>query len=189
MILQYKWKGRVGSPRELVWELYQFLAEKVYTLEHGYEALRLEKTPIEGVATFTRSIKGHRDFPGRSLWRLIVGIILCFTILLIPIGWWLIRSRKFVLIHVITMNIEGETYRASARTQDPYHAQSEVLDIVSNARIRLEGTAIIRRAGRVKEAGELERGKLEAEFRQLCEALGKLMPKIALPEAIEHVQQ
>ena len=186
-MLQYSWKVRVGSPRELTWELYQFLVERGYKSEHGHEALRLEETPIEGVATFAESLQGRKDFRGRSLWRLIVGVILCLTIVLVPIGWWLIKKSKHVLSYIITVNIEGETYKASARTQDPYRAQSEVLDVASNARIRLEGTATVSRAGRLKEAGELERQKLETELQKLREALDQLIPKIILPEATERL--
>jgi len=185
-VLQNRWKVRVGSPRELVWELYQFLVGKGYKFEQPYEALELEPTPIEGVAAFRSNLKGHKDFPGRSLWRLILGIILCITILLIPVGICLIKKSKHILSDVFRLSVEGEAYRASARTQDPYRAQSEVLDIASNARITLEAEVRLTRAGKLKKAkNKSEWERLETEFNQLRDELDKLIPKIALPEAIE----
>jgi len=185
-LLQNRWKVRVGSPRELGWELYQFLAGKGYSFEHPYETLELSPAPIEGVATFKTTLEGHKDYPGRSLWRLILGIVLCMTILLIPVGIWLIRKSKHLLVDVFRLNVEGETYRASARTQDPYRAQSEVLDIASDARITLEAEVRFMRAGKIKtmkNKSELER--LQTEFNQLGGELNKLIPKIALPKVIE----
>jgi len=185
--LQNRWKVRVGSPRELVWELHQFLVCRGYKCEYpNEEALELKPTPIEGVATFGSRLEGHKDFSGCSLWRLILGIILCITILLIPVGIWLIKKSKYILSNVIKLNVETETYRASARTQDPYRAQSEVLDIASDARITLEAEVILIRAGKmkkVKNKSEIER--LGTEFAQLGDELDKLIPKIALPKTTE----
>ena len=189
-LLQNRWKVRVGSARKLVWELYQFLVGMGYKCEQPYEALELKPTPIEGVATFECNLEGHKDFPQRSLWRLILGIILCFTILLIPVGVWLIKKRKYVFRDTFKLSVEGEAYRASARTQDPYRAQSEVLDIASNARIILEAEATLIRAGKTKKVeNKSERERLEAEFAQLGDELDKLIPKIALPKATEDFQR
>lgn len=186
-LLQKRWKTRVGSPRELVWELHQFLVSKGYKCEYpNEEALELKQTPIEGVATFGSRLEGHKDFPGRSLWRLILGIILCFTVLLIPVGIWLIRKSKYAFRDTFKLSVEAETYRASARTQDPHRAQSEVLDIASNARITLEAEVTRIRAGKTKKVeNKSESERLEAEFAQLGDELDKLIPRIALPKAIE----
>lgn len=186
-LLQNRWKVRVGSPRELVWELYQFLASKGYKFDYPYKEMELKQSPIEGTATFGTSIEGHREIPGRSLWRLIVGIFLCITILLVPLGIWLIRKSKHVLSNIFRLQVEGEAYRASARTQDPHRPQSEVLDIASNARIMLDTELKFTRAGKVKEVKKKEREweTLQTEFNQLRDELDKLIPKIALPKAID----
>jgi len=171
----------VGSPRELLWELYQFLAGRGYEFASPYEPLQLEQAPIEGTATFESSIEGHRDFHGRSSWRL----ILCITILLIPLGIWLIKKSKHMLRDVLTLQVEGEAYRASARTQDPHHPQSEVQDIASSARIILDANLRFIRAGKLKEVKtKSEWERLQTEFDQLRGELDKLIPKIALPKAI-----
>lgn len=185
-LLHHTWKVRVGSPRELLWELYQFLDAKGFLLCEPYEPLELEQTPIEGTASFESTIKGHRDFPGRSLWRLILGIILCMTILLIPVGIWLIRKSKHILRDLIKLQVEGEAYRASARTQDPHRPQSEVLDIASSARITLDVELRFIRGGKAKTLkNESEWERLQTEFNQFREELDKLIPRIALPQAID----
>lgn len=158
--LQCRWKVRVGSPRELVWELYQFLAGKGYEFDNPYEPLELRQAPIEGTATFESSIEGHRDSPGRSLWRLILGIIFCITIILIPLGIWLIKKSKYLLSDIVRLQIEGEAYRATARTQDAHRPQSEVQDIASSARIILDAELRFIRAGQTQRGQErLRMGK------------------------------
>lgn len=184
--LHYGWKVRVGSPRELVWELYQFLASKGFFFDEPYEPLELEPTPIEGAASFRGSIEGHRDFPGRSMWRLILGIILCLTILLIPVGTWLVRKSKHVFSDLFEIQVEGEAYRASARTHEPHHPQSEVLDIASNARITLDARLRFIRGGKLKRVkNESQLKRLEGVFAELRNELDRLIPKIALPVATD----
>lgn len=186
--LRHRWNVRVGSPRELVWELYQFLDSKGFEFDNTYTPLKMEDTPIEGTATFQSKIEGHRDFPGRSLWRLIVGIILCITVLLIPVGIWLIRKSKHTFSDIFRLNVEGEAYRASARSQGPYHSQSEVLDIASSARIILDAEMKFTRAGSIKEVpnNELEQRRLQIDFDQLRDDLDELIPKITLPKVTNH---
>lgn len=181
-----RWKVRVGSARELVWDLYKFLDDRGYRHHQPYEALALEPTPIEGVATFKTSFRGYKDFPRRSLWRLIVGIVLCLTVLLIPLGIWLIRKSKYILMHFFELSIDGESYRAGARTQDPHRPQSEVLDMASDARITLGAYVMRIRLGKTKLVhNKLEEEKLAAEFDQLSKELDKLIPKIEIPKAVE----
>lgn len=185
--VHYNWKVRIGSPRELVWELRQFLDGKGYRFDDSYKPLELKRAPIEGTATFESTIEGHRDFPGRSLWRLILGIIFCMTILLIPLGIWLIRKSKHMLSDIISVQVEGEVYRASARTQDPYRAQSEVLDMTGNARILLDAGLKFVRAGKPREVkSEEEWRRMHTEFSQLRDELDKLIPRIALPKAVDN---
>jgi len=187
--LENRWKVRVGSPGELSWELYQSLVSKGYTAEkiqeNVHEAVKLVETPIEGVANFTDRIEVYKELPIRTIWwMLIMGVILLFTIILFPIGLWLIRRSIYKFIHVITMNIEGETYRAGARTQDPHRAQSEVLDIVSDARIILKGNITLRRLSGVTNTtkNQTEWKRLKADFQELCGELDRLIHKITLPE-------
>jgi len=150
-MLQNRWKVRVGSPRELLWELYQFLVGKGYMLSSPYKPLKLKEAPIEGTATSQSSLEGHRDFHGRSFWRLILGIIFCIMIILIPLGLRLIRKSKHTFSHVFILQVEGESYRATARTQDPYQPQSEVQDIASSARIMLDAELRFMRGGKLKK--------------------------------------
>lgn len=185
--LEHRWKVRVGSPRELSWELYQSLVEKGYKSERDHEALQLEETPIEGVANFSDRIEVYKEFQGATLWMLILGVILFFTIIFIPFGSWLIRRSAYKFIRDISVNIEGETYRAGARTQDPHRAQSEVLDIVSDARLILKGNVTFRRGTGVKKTAknEAEWERLGTDFQELCDELDKLIPKITIPETVE----
>jgi hypothetical protein len=181
-----RWKPRVSSASDLVWELYQFLTDRDYECSPSYEALKLEPTPIEGVATFKKSFMGYKDFPRRSLWRLIVGIVLCLTVLLIPLGIWLIRKSKYILRHSFELSVDGESYRAGARTQDPHRPQSEVLDMASDARITLRAEVMRIRLGKIKVVkNKLETEKLAAEFVQLGKELDRLIPKIEIPKAVE----
>lgn len=184
--LEHRWKVRVGSPGAISWELYQYLCERGYKSEHKYEALCMEETPIEGVAKFADSLEVYNEFPRTSLLMKIIGLILCLTLILIPLGLWLLRRSKWQFRHIISVNIEGEAYRAGSRTQDPHHAQSEVLGIVSDARVTLKGHVDIRRAGRTKTAkDEVEWGRLKQEFQNIQEAFDSLIPKIVPPEASE----
>jgi hypothetical protein len=184
--LSKRWKPRVGSARELVWELHQFLADRDYECSPTYKALKLEPTPIEGVATFKTSFTGYKNFPRRSLWRLIVGIILCLTVLLIPLGIRLIRKSKYIFRHSFELSVDGESYRAGARTQDPHRPQSEVLDMASDARITLRAEVTRIRLGKIKVVkNKSEKEKLAAEFNQLSKELDRLIPKIEIPKAVE----
>lgn len=178
----------MGSPGALSWELYQYLCEKGYKpeQEHEYEALCMEETPIEGVAKFANNLKVVNEFPRKSLLMKIIGFILCLTLILIPLGLWLIRRSKWQFRHIIDVNIEGEAYRAGSRTQDPHRAQSEVLGIVSDARVTLQGHVDISRAGHTKTAkDDVEWGRLKQEFQNIKEAFDSLIPTIIPPEVRE----
>ncbi len=73
----------VGSPRDLFWELQWFLDKEGVKSEKPFEPLKLEPAPIEGHATFRGNVDGHKDILKSTRWRFILGIILCFTIILI----------------------------------------------------------------------------------------------------------
>ena len=190
-MLGARWKVRVGSPRELIWELHQFLIDRGYKSDQPYIPLGIEEAPIEGTAISQRAIEAHRDSYQRSLWLVLLGIILCTTVVLLPFGILLIRLSKYTLSYVFLVQVEGEAYRASARSQDPTRVQSEVVDVASNARIRV--TSQVRRArgshdwssGKILRRDAPEWAMLEQEFRQIGNELNKLIPKIALPVATE----
>ncbi|MFC1980173.1 hypothetical protein ACFLVS_04925 [Chloroflexota bacterium] len=178
-----EWKVRVGSPRELCWELQRFLEKEGFKSDKLPESLILEPTPIEGHATFSMNIEGYRGIRRSSLWRLILGIILCFTIILIPLGLWLIKESAYELVVKLCLLLEGETFRASARSQDPYKPQSEVMDTVSNARIVIEGDVYKRRGdGKIKSASKPEEQLFDTILSEIKEKLDKLMPRIKLPD-------
>ncbi len=103
--------------------------------------------------------------------------------ILIPIGLWLIRKSAYDVIQEVKINLEGETYRASARSQEPYKPQSEVTDTVSNARVSLEGSIYRRRGdGKIKPASELEEQAFGTKLSRIEERLNKLIPSIKLPD-------
>ena len=178
-----EWKLRIGSPRDLFWELQRFLDKEGVKSDKPFEPLKLEPTPIEGHATFSGNVDGHKDILKSTRWRFILGIILCFTIILIPIGLWLIRKSAYEVTQEVKINLEGETYRASARSQEPYKPQSEVTDTVSNARVSLEGNIYRRRGdGKIKPASELEEQAFDTKLSRIEERLNKLIPSIKLPD-------
>lgn len=177
------WKLRIGSPRDLFWELQRFLDKEGFKSDKTFEPLKLEPTPIEGHATFSGNIEGRKNILKSTRWRFVLGIILCFTIILILIGLWLIGKSAYEVTQEVKINLEGETYRASARSQDPYKPQSEVTDTVSNARVLLEGNICRRRGdGKIKSASVLEVQAFDTKVSRIEERLNKLIPSIKLPD-------
>jgi hypothetical protein len=178
-----EWKLRIGSPRDLFWELQRFLEKEGLKSEKQFEPLKLESTPIEGHATFSGNVEGLGDIPKRTRWRLILGIIFCLTILLIPVGLWIIKKSSYRVIQEVKIKLEGETYRASARSQEPYKPQSEVTDTVSNARVSLEGNLYRQRGdGKIKLASEPEEIDFSTKVSRIKEGLNNLIPNITLPD-------
>jgi len=183
-ILRYNKKIKVGSPGALHWELKNFLVEHKYTTKQTPEELPMKDTPIGGIASFASTTEGNKYFPKWSIWRLIIGILLLLTILLIPLGIWLIRKSRFKLCYGALIKMEGESYRAGAKTQDPYTSTSEVLSIVSDARLTLLGEVWIERLGKKKKAKQIDWQELEKEFNAICASFEQLLPKLQLPEVI-----
>ena len=180
-----EWKLRIGSPRELFWELQRFLEKEDFKSDKPSEPLVLEPTPIEGHATFSDSVEGHKEILQSTRWRFIIGLLLCITIILIPVGIWLIRKSTYEVMQEVRLHLEGETFRASARSQEPYKAQSEVTDTVSNARVSLEGKIYRRRGdGKIKPASEMEEQAFNNTLCKIEERLNKLIPRIKLPDAV-----
>jgi len=153
--LEYKWDGKIRSPRELFRLLHDFLNK--YNYEHIYHELKDESGAIDGTATFSDSLTGKQDLKIRNKWLLIDGIILIvaglvvlakgvalakgvpsveslslpFTLFLI--GWALIDYSSKKLRKCISLHVEGETYRA--RAEQKGETSSEVYDVVSNCRV------------------------------------------------------
>ncbi|MFC1974303.1 hypothetical protein ACFLU2_03020 [Chloroflexota bacterium] len=112
-----------------------------------------------------------------------MGILLYITIILSPIGAKLVKESKYTLRQLITFDVEGESYRASARKDDARSAQSEVLGIASDARIRLKTYVEFERAEvTIPSEDQWAWDDLETTFNQLGDELDKLIPKVALPD-------
>ncbi len=177
-----EWKLRIGSPRELFWELQQFLEKEGFGMGEPSEALTLEPTPIEGPATFNKDVEGQRFYSVCIRWMFILGIILCFTIILIPIGIWLIRKSVYDVIQEVRIHVEGETFRASALSQEPHKHQSEVIDTVSNARVSLVGKVYRKKGDNESKPGESEYQVFEKKLGKIEDKLNTLIPSIKLPD-------
>jgi len=177
-----EWKLRIGSPRELFWELQRFLEKTGFEIKNASDSLALESTPIEGHATFNKDINGRRIFAFSICWMFILGIILCFTIILIPVGIWLIKYSAYDVVQKVNIHLEGETFRASAVSQEPYKPQSEVVHTVSNARVLLLGDVYRKRGDARSEPNESEYQAFEKKLSGLEDQLDTLIPNIKLPD-------
>ena len=133
-----RWDVRTGSPRKLWRTLHDFLNDNGF--RHDYEELRLEESPIEGTATFSDTLSGHRSriLPASGqLLRTIGGVLLCLTVALIPLGRKLLRSRTKTVWTSASLSVEGEVFRtrgANLRT----HTAAEIVDIVADVRVTLD---------------------------------------------------
>ena len=180
-----KWDVRAGSPRKLWRALHDFLDDNGF--EHKYQELKPEESPIEGTATFSDQLVGRRDHKKRaSFWflRILIGLLLCLTIILIPLGLALIRSRLKTIRTRVSIDVEGEVYRARGANINTAHT-AEVLDVVADTRVTLEawaGEPIEKKEDEIrltKDEREIE--KLRHEFEELSHRLDELLPKISLP--------
>ena len=186
-LFERRWDDvRVASPRKLYRILDNFLTDHGY--EHEYEELKLESSPIEGTATFRKPLEGKKDIKRRRRWGLLIaGIFLCLLVPFIAIGIILIRRSGGRLRTTISLDVEGEAYRARGAEIEPSH-QAEVLDVVADARITLkadsgrpndkEGPYAI--GAKIKDKKEIE--ALRVHFEDLEKRLEQLLPTIVLPE-------
>ncbi len=185
---------RTGSPRRLWRTLHDFLDDNGFG--HEYEELRFDGTPIEGTATFSDGLVGHRDYEKQApLWvlRVIIGLLLCLTIILIPFGLALIRSSRKTIRTRIEIGVEGEAYRARGADVTSAHA-AEVFDVVADTRITLSIEA-----GEASEANEYEIeglaedkrdiADLRHEFEELSHGLDGLLPNVSLPVPSRQVNE
>jgi len=179
-----KWDVRTGSPRKLWRALHDFLIDNGY--EHKYKELEPRDSPIEGTAIFSSTLKGQRDHKKRArfwLLRILIGLLLCLTIILIYWGLALIRSRLRTVRTEVEIGIEGEVYRARGADINTYHA-AEVLDVVADTRVTLQAWAceLIKKKGDeirpTKDKREVT--KLRHEFEELSHRLDELLPKVSL---------
>ena len=182
-----KWDVRTGSPRKLWRSLHDFLDDNGFA--HEYRELRFAESPIEGTATFSDSLVGHKDRQrpsSLSFLRVLVGILLCLTVLLIPVGVPLVKSRIKTVRTWAWIGVEGEVYRTrGADMRSSTHA-SEVLDVVADARITLEILA-----GEPSEEDDYQIARptedrreitvVRREFEQLSYQVDQLLPGETLP--------
>jgi hypothetical protein len=181
-----RWDIRTGSPRKLWRSLHDFLEDSGFA--HEYHELLLAESPIEGTATFSDCLVGHKDQQRQSsFWflRVLVGTLLCVTLLLIPLGVPLIRSRTRTVRTWAKIGIEGEVYRTRGADMRSSHA-SEVLDVVADARITLDilgGEPDKDRDNEIARPTE-DRGEIKAvrhEFEELQYRVDQLLPGETLP--------
>jgi len=133
----YRWDVRMGSPRKLWRFLDDFLTDTQYTHNPRRE-LKLEAGAIEGTATFQDVIDAWKDCKGQRDWvSCIAGIILCLSIILIPLGAHLIRKSSGDFRVKLRVIVEGEAYRIREAGQTELRA-AEVLDGVADARVELQ---------------------------------------------------
>ncbi|MEE8470040.1 MAG: hypothetical protein V3S51_01780, partial [Dehalococcoidia bacterium] len=125
---------RVASPRRLFRSLHDFLEEDGYA--HEYEPLKTERDAIGDTAIFNSQLVGRQDTQGRDVLSLLLGILLIFTILLIPLAIRLLRESRYTLTTIVEISVEGEAYRYRHGTNGA--TSSEVLDVVSDARVTLQ---------------------------------------------------
>ncbi len=179
-----KWDVRTGSPRKLWRALHDFLDDNGF--EHEYEELKPEGSPIDGTATFSDSLVGQKGREERaSFWflRILIGFLLCLTIILIKFGLALIRSRLKTVRTMVRIDVEGEVYRARGADINTSHA-AEVLNVVADTRVTLQAWVeepIKKIEDEIKlTKDEREITKLRHEFEELSHRLDGLLPKVSL---------
>ena len=189
-----KWDVRTGSPRKLWRALHDFLDDNGF--EHEYEELMLDKSPIDGTATFKDKLVGQRDREKRASFRfqrILIGFLLCLTIILISFGLALIRSSRKTIRTRIEIGVEGEAYRARGADMTSAHA-AEVFDVVADTRITLSidaGEASEDNEYEIEGLAEDKRdiADLGHEFEELSHGLDGLLPNVSLPVPSRQVNE
>jgi len=176
---------RTGSPRKLWRHLDDFLVDNKYKTRE-YKELVTKPGDIDGTATFSQKTKGWKEQQRhRPIWMPIVGFLLCLTVILIPIGMDLIKRGTGVLRFVLKLEVEGELYRARG-SATAGTGRSEVLDVVADVRIVVEGIAGRATNGDI-EARYLditEVMKFNTEIEKLNKGIDELIHRIELPDII-----
>ncbi len=178
---QSKWDIRVSSPRKLFRALHDFLDERGY--EHAYEPLRAERDAINDTAIFNTELIGRRDCRERNRFKLILGVSLFFTIVLIPLAMHLTKASRYSIRTIARIGVEGESYRTKLRAQGI--TQREELDVVSDARVTFNAkTGVVETGyGMLKPAkGKRELKRVEEEQRELECGFAEVMFTMSLPD-------
>lgn len=181
-----RWDVRTGSPRKLWRALHDFLDDNGFI--HEYHELVLAASPIEGTATFSDELIGYRDHQRpASLWlvRVLLGVLLCLTIVLFPFGSALLRSHTTMTRSWAMLGVEGEVYRTRGANMGNARA-SETLDVVADARITLEivgGEPAAEDPYRMDRParGPAEVAALQQDFQELQHRIDGLLPRETLP--------
>ena len=179
--LTRRWNLRVRSPRELYWKLHEFLDSERW--EHDYKPLQPKSDAINGSALFSNKLIGKHD--SHPWWRILVGILLCLTIILIPVGRCFFRKQRVE----ITIEVEGESYRARGAEVLTTQAK-EMLDVISDCRVTLKLNAgkVVKRKKTGEEILKPTKSKrktqeLDRKVTALKSKIDKeILPKIELPE-------
>ena len=179
-----KWDVRTGSPRKLWRALYDFLDRNGF--EHEYEELKPEESPIEGTATFRDQLIEQREREKRvRFWflRILISLLLCPTMILIPLGLRRIRSSLKTIRTMVSIDVEDEVYRSRGANIHTSYA-AEVLDAVADVRVTLQawvGETIREKEGDIRlTKDETKITRLRHEFAELSRRLDELLPKISL---------
>jgi hypothetical protein len=151
--------------------------------EHSYEPLKPESDAINGSALFSGKLVGRHD--SHPWWRILVGILLCLTIILIPVGLCFLRKQRVEVI----IEVEGESYRARG-AEVLATQQKEVLDLMSDARVilRLNAGKVVksRKTGEEVIKPTRSKNKTQELYREVTALKRKIdeeiLPKIVLPE-------
>ena len=180
-----KWDVRTGSPRKLWRALHDLLDD--HGFQYEYQELRLEDSPIEGTAIFYSWVTGFRDREKASSPAfpiLILGVLLCLTVLLLPLGLSLLGKRYRTIRTWATVSAEGEVYRTRGANIQAAHA-AEVLDVVADTRITLDV-----QAGEASESDDYEMrspitatveiNQIESDFTELEKNVDNLLQDLGL---------
>lgn len=183
--MKYKWDVRTGSPRKLWRMLSDFLEDNEF--EHEYDELILGQAPIDGTAVFSKQVVAKKDIEKPFDAGLFIGgLLLCVTLVLIPVGFSLMQKASEKTRILLQLSIEGEAYRARGAnfaTNQP----TEVFDIAADARVTI--IAIAGAPVRDQSSYEIQERSFNKEdrenfsdwFDRLTNKLGALFPDIVLP--------
>lgn len=181
-----KWDVRADSPRKLWRALNDFLDDNGF--EHEYEQLKLEDSPIDGTAAFGDTVVGQKESERRAdfwLLRVILGFILCLTIVLMPLGLRLLSRSHKTIRTIVRIDVEGEVYRRRG-TQINASQAAEVLGVIADARITLQAWAGEPLKDAEYEIDRVARDErditiLRHEFGELTYRIDGLLPGVSLP--------
>ncbi|MCP4609021.1 MAG: zinc ribbon domain-containing protein [Planctomycetes bacterium] len=108
--LSYRWDIKTEAPRVLWRDMEKFLSENGYKHRKADE-LNITGTSIEEMATFRNDMVGWKDSRRRRRNdKLAVGIGLCLTIILIPLGKQLMDQSEANLRLKTRLTLEGEIH-------------------------------------------------------------------------------